>query len=234
MAQSDIKAEALVSDLNAGECNVSASGDVENTVLLDDKVEERSRHNAQQPLFRLSPEILATILGFLRDISPINMWSHQPTPEAVVLHRLGWAVTTHVCRRLRNVALDCSELWSTIQYTGIATSFTRECLQRSRNATINVIVSELWDDEPGAQFLNLFRSSHVVSRIQSLKIDTLLSSFLETILPYPWPQLESLEMDCNDMSDGRAVLTLPLRCADSKAPRFDKPVSHTTQLSLEL
>lgn len=78
----------------------------------------QSRHNAASLIGRLPPELLSHIFGMLSYIWP------------------RWIRVTHVCRHWREVALDCTGLWSRITFSH--SDFTQVKLARSKRHPLTV------------------------------------------------------------------------------------------------
>ncbi|TEB37109.1 hypothetical protein FA13DRAFT_1614958, partial [Coprinellus micaceus] len=72
----------------------------------------QGRHNAASLIGRLPPELLSHIFGMLS-----YTWTR-------------WIRVTHVCRHWREVALDCTSLWSRITFSH--NDFTQAKLARSK------------------------------------------------------------------------------------------------------
>ncbi|KAG5645143.1 hypothetical protein DXG03_006860 [Asterophora parasitica] len=87
----------------------------------------RRRHNNLSLIFRLPPEILAVIFELVR------------VPQYT--GNLRWIGTvSHICSRLRHVALQCPSLWSDIPFN--YREWAQEMLARSKMAPLNVIVRD--------------------------------------------------------------------------------------------
>ncbi|KZV69942.1 hypothetical protein PENSPDRAFT_463691 [Peniophora sp. CONT] len=93
-----------------------------------------ARRNAlRSPIHSLPPEILAMIFDYLADdavngYEEENDWywplfpepppNHEPPFERCYTERLGWILVTHVCRALRNAALNHASLWARVRVNG--------------------------------------------------------------------------------------------------------------------
>lgn len=196
-------------------------------MLQDVMLEDLMLQNAKQPILTLSVELLGLILSHLREIWPMGVRLGSPLFSTVIPRRLGWVVATHVCRRIRSIALLYSELWSTVDYRVLGERWARECFQRSRDAPINLDLTYQYryelESHPGIHsFPNLLQNSRHASRIRTAKIgpSSLVLSFLTAIFPHPWSRIESLNINCYDISDRRMVLPLPLCSIGVTAPRL--------------
>ncbi|KAI0045068.1 hypothetical protein FA95DRAFT_1607995 [Auriscalpium vulgare] len=77
----------------------------------DARLARHQQHNANLPVTRLPPEILAIVFTHL---SNINHPQLHCTVDYERFCRLGWVAVTHVCMRWRQVALQCPRLWADI------------------------------------------------------------------------------------------------------------------------
>ncbi len=103
-------------------------------------LEECSRHNESQPFPKLLPELLVQIIVHLRIIDPFLLPA-QSVDELRASHSstIGWVRITHVCRRLRHVALASGELWSDILCRPGCTRWLPDWLHRLGGAPVNFL-----------------------------------------------------------------------------------------------
>ncbi|KAF8066613.1 hypothetical protein FPV67DRAFT_1781145 [Lyophyllum atratum] len=83
----------------------------------------KRRHNELSVIFRLPPEILATV--FRCTIEPSELE-----------YRLRWFRVSHVCSHWRRVALECPSLWSDIPFS--CPRWAEEMLARSKMAPLTI------------------------------------------------------------------------------------------------
>lgn len=147
----------------------------------------KSHRNTLIPISRLLPEILCRIFDFARPTERMG-----GVPSSLV-------ALTHVCRSWRNLAIDCSTLWTDIAITSIP--WTDEMLRRSRmsNMTIRATIAEFIVSEK--QLCSHLRNLRValthMARIKELSIKghptcCIRVQPLLADLPVSAPVLESL------------------------------------------
>ncbi|KAG1887827.1 hypothetical protein F4604DRAFT_1570521 [Suillus subluteus] len=94
-----------------------------------------SRKNTLTSIFSLPPEILVTIFTYIVEEENSKIYTGIP--------RRGGAPTpmivTHVCRHLRQVALECPSLWTFIDC--LSAPWVPIMLERSKQAALVVIYS---------------------------------------------------------------------------------------------
>ncbi|TFK80716.1 hypothetical protein K466DRAFT_605101 [Polyporus arcularius HHB13444] len=103
----------------------------------------RGRMNQLSSIDRFPPEVLAAIFDFVR----LPKWHEDTDRELPPDHRSLIAIT-HVCRRWRTVALDCSSLW-----TGIVacSSSAQPFAERSHGAPVDISVAVIRGQLPKTQ-----------------------------------------------------------------------------------
>lgn len=89
----------------------------------------RSVRNALLPVFRLPVEVLSSIFTYLLE-TPKDLFTTPRSRDVL------WA--THVCRHWRQVALDCSALWTRIQVQCTHPDWTAEMLRRSKRSSVSL------------------------------------------------------------------------------------------------
>ncbi|VDB90277.1 unnamed protein product [Peniophora sp. CBMAI 1063] len=170
----------------------------------------RRRRNALSPSSRLYPEILAHILGYLRELSPFNKSYIKGT--GLVLD-IGWVMATHVCSYWRTVAMQNSWLWSRITFC-LGERWVTEFLRRASVGRLDLSyasryqssrVETVVNERPGV-FNRILEDAG--DRIQSL---TVVGSFkLDETYPALYPTFMSTPNACID--------TLVLRSVSSSTP----------------
>ena len=142
----------------------------------------RSQKNTFSLIFRLPPEILASI--FIQCAR-----SHQRNQRGIP----DWVNVSYVCRHWRDVALNCSTLWSFLFAS--SQSWTDELLARSKTAPLKVRVDS--DYPKPSQELNLLEKvAPQTGRIQDLRL-RLTRREAERILSLfssPAPLLQTLQI----------------------------------------
>lgn len=94
--------------------------------LEDEIMALKGCHNAVTPACRLPPEVLANTFMILSDI--VRSY-----------HGHSWFRVTQVCRHWRSIALDCTSLWSNLQF--VNPKFAEYMLRHSRAAPLTVCFS---------------------------------------------------------------------------------------------
>lgn len=90
----------------------------------------RTQRNTFSLISRLPPEILASIFTHCARIHQQNRYPGYRVPD--------WVNVSHVCRHWRDVALNCSTLWSFLFVS--SQRWTDELLARSKTAPLKVLV----------------------------------------------------------------------------------------------
>lgn len=156
-----------------------------------------------QHLLSLPSEILAVILMHLSVIAPLCLSDHyNPLYRHLDIHdarvqRLGWMNITHVCARLREIALGMPMLWASLVLAEDSTRWLSEVLHRSGDQPLTLSLHKSF----GRSKFNhrervcaiLTEPSHL-SRVKSVTISDLHGwrPFARTLLTQPAPQLEDL------------------------------------------
>ncbi|TEB20498.1 hypothetical protein FA13DRAFT_1742821 [Coprinellus micaceus] len=86
----------------------------------------KSAWNSLVPVARLPPEVLGTTFLIQRYAAPPAGWGLN-----------GWLYLTHVCRHWRNTAMECAELWTTLDCTKNL-DLAEMMFHRSKNAPLSV------------------------------------------------------------------------------------------------
>ncbi|KAG1887832.1 hypothetical protein F4604DRAFT_2038492, partial [Suillus subluteus] len=153
----------------------------------------RSRKNTLVSIFSLPPEILVTIFTYIVEEENFKIYTGMP--------RHGGAPTpmivTHVCRHLRQVALECPSLWTFIDMDCLSAPWVPIMLERSKQAALVVIYSA-----PSAQeYWPLVQLLSQLPRIKVLKLCT-FSVDVDRILGYlssqPAPLLQTFKYEVHD------------------------------------
>ncbi|PPQ99856.1 hypothetical protein CVT24_009607 [Panaeolus cyanescens] len=96
------------------------------------------RNQTSSAIYRLSPDILATIFEYLAIESPTTYSITQEDSQSPQgpKHRvnLNWATVSHVCHLFRSVALDCATLWTSLDLT--SPKWTELQLRRCKGANL--------------------------------------------------------------------------------------------------
>ncbi|KZV76246.1 hypothetical protein PENSPDRAFT_552457, partial [Peniophora sp. CONT] len=100
----------------------------------------RSTINALSPICKLPSEVLTHIFALLSEIFPPT--SRKPNGFGLARRTflstgpgetmLGWVFVLHVCRRWREVAVECSSLWANIEVI-LGASWAKRFLKLSRS-----------------------------------------------------------------------------------------------------
>ncbi|KAJ3555151.1 hypothetical protein NM688_g2732 [Phlebia brevispora] len=91
----------------------------------------RRERNALTPTCRLPPEVLAMIFVWVVDVQPLGEPHDFTVPR--IKH---WYPLLHVCRRWRDVALECPVLWNRVDVTNPC--WTTEMLRLSKKAPLTL------------------------------------------------------------------------------------------------
>ncbi|KAI0045658.1 hypothetical protein FA95DRAFT_1479596, partial [Auriscalpium vulgare] len=94
-----------------------------------------TRRNALSLSCRIPPEVLATIFAFCRDDSVEDAERLPVHSESRLDSHRNWIRITHVCRRWRDVALDCSSLWWDVDLA-YGPDWMEEIITRAKNTPI--------------------------------------------------------------------------------------------------
>ncbi|KAI0812245.1 hypothetical protein BC629DRAFT_1471428 [Irpex lacteus] len=221
------------------------NGDGENTPgspVLVMTPEEATRHNASQPILKLSPEILGLIILYLRTIDPF------PSPQALehassstpssdpgfVVIGLGWVYITHVCRQLRYAALGYGELWDELLCTPGCTRWITEWLERSGGFPLALTLKPLASKK---RFRTRTTEDQVICKILEKTPENLsrLRSVLVTLTPRtlgllrplftrPAPNLSEIDIDIRGKVGCHYAIPTPWFAAE--------PLPHLTRLVL--
>ncbi|KAI0818607.1 hypothetical protein BC629DRAFT_1463150 [Irpex lacteus] len=152
-----------------------------------------------QHLLSLPSEILAVILTHLSAISPLclsDIYRHLDIHDARV-QRLGWMNITHVCARLRNIALGMPMLWASLVLAEDSTRWLSDVLHRSGDQPLTLSLHKAFGrykfDHRKKAYAALTEPCHL-SRVKSVIISDLHGwrPFARTLLTQPAPQLEDL------------------------------------------
>ncbi|KAI0093482.1 hypothetical protein BDY19DRAFT_923981 [Irpex rosettiformis] len=174
----------------------------------DDDYDELSQHNASQPMLRLSNEVLGIIFELLREISPLRLSYPKDSltkEDRLVAYRLGWVGATHVCRRMRQVALLYPALWSKVVVRGSCIQWLPEVLQRSREMPIEFDLFSSTEDR--GEVLATLLQPTVMSRVKSLFTrDNHWLPVLRVLLNNPAPHLENLDLTLEESYRMKAML----------------------------
>ncbi|KAI0093483.1 hypothetical protein BDY19DRAFT_923983 [Irpex rosettiformis] len=184
----------------------------------NDDYDALAQRNASQPMLRLSNEVLGIIFEFLRELSPLRLgypkdsWTKE---DRLVAYRLGWAGATHVCRRMRQVALLYPALWSEVVVRGSCIQWLPEVLQRSRDMPIEFSLFSSTEDR--GEVLATLLQPTVMSRVKSLFTrDNHWLPVLQVLLNNPAPHLENLDLTLEESY--RMGAMLPEELFSSCAP----------------
>ncbi|KAF8066614.1 hypothetical protein FPV67DRAFT_1495703 [Lyophyllum atratum] len=173
----------------------------------------KRRHNELSLIFRLPPEILATIFRFLTVASEFDF------------RRLRWFRVSHVCSHWRRVALECPSLWSDIPFS--CPRWAEEMLARSKMAPLT-IKAMFGGEYPRLRSSAAFREATFktalsqLSRIRHLSLnqshgETRAFRELARSLDSPAPLLETFEIHFTSTSDEN---TLPQDLFSGVSPRL--------------
>ncbi|TDL22615.1 hypothetical protein BD410DRAFT_788439 [Rickenella mellea] len=144
------------------------------------KVEEylanlKSQRNTFSSIYKLPPEVIAHILRRVRT------------------NRLSlWLSVTHVCRHWRQVALDCSSLWTTVN---LSEQEAKAFLERSRSALLTVRARRSGQAD-NKNVISLLCDN--LSRIRELRLDAGRYSWhsesfdINTVFSVPAPFMEKI------------------------------------------
>ncbi|KAI0262706.1 hypothetical protein BC834DRAFT_1034276 [Gloeopeniophorella convolvens] len=139
----------------------------------------KARRNDLLPIFRLSVEMLSCILAFL---------VHQEPPGSQH-QRLGWIAVTHVCHRLRQVAIDNPALWGNIAFA-LGSMWATEMFSRARTAPLDIFLSRTVGLDNLAVLPNY--QSHI--RTLYLELPPEAREYASQVLITSAPVLESLTL----------------------------------------
>lgn len=190
---------------------------------------ERARHNALQPLLFLNNEILSMFLLYLARSSPLCLFrvAERSVSQVSLAHRrLGWVNITHVCRRLRDVALGYPVLWTMAQISEHSASWLSELLRRSGSLPIQVEVRFVPVPTRNSQAVEdacaIMMDAHRLQRIGSFSIKSRAVAWrrlLRVLLNDPASRLSKL--DIHILSTNR-IFALPDPCFAADAPHLRK------------
>ncbi|GLB40946.1 hypothetical protein LshimejAT787_0901610 [Lyophyllum shimeji] len=151
----------------------------------------QQRHNALSIVYRLPPELLASIFKFV-------------AADETDVSKLRWVSVSHVCSRWRRTALDSPDLWSNIPFGN--PPWAAEMLARSKKALLTIEV--MWGDGPGevsqkqapvvqpilAEALTQLSRVKILSLTQGRHWSHENFTDLTTLLDNPGPLLETLKI----------------------------------------
>ncbi|KAF5320091.1 hypothetical protein D9611_010318 [Ephemerocybe angulata] len=135
----------------------------EHRTLIQRRVEElkdeicalNSLHNSLSPINRLPPEVLSDI---------IIQGSSESRKEGVL-----WIRLSHICKRWREVALDCAALWSDISF--LKPALTSVMLSRTKSTPLTVHIDTAYCQATPRTYDALSGILSSSDRLQCLTID---------------------------------------------------------------
>ncbi|KAF4610859.1 hypothetical protein D9613_007047 [Agrocybe pediades] len=150
------------------------------------------RNNSFAPISRLAPEVLCTIFYHLMNIpGPARIIGNLSPLQRSDLH---WIQVTHVCHAWREIALNCSSLWTRPPFN-LSDRWAAEMLQRSKSTTIYVDIDYASDRPPKLDIALAALSQ--MQRIYGLRvISPDVDTFKKLVerLPESAPELELLTL----------------------------------------
>ncbi|KAI0322075.1 hypothetical protein OF83DRAFT_1167864 [Amylostereum chailletii] len=138
----------------------------------------RRRKNANQPVERLFPEILAAIFTFHSYNQP-NFYDCGGPIESGRSYspNLGWIKVTHVSHPWREVALSCPSLWWNVTCS-LGPEWTKRFISRSKSVPIRLDIwaprRSTWEDRYYLAYANLHRA-HTITLCDNVRPDFLCS-----------------------------------------------------------
>ncbi|TFY60734.1 hypothetical protein EVG20_g7316 [Dentipellis fragilis] len=145
-----------------------------------------ARRNGTLPIYRLPSELIAQVFKKLAAIQ-------KPGNHTGVL-RLGWIVVTHVCQHWRNIALQHTNLWTTIS-SGLGSQWMEEMLARSASLPLDIQFEARQADEVYSLTENFHRAAHLHLIVEDPKD-------MRNFLRCPAPLLETCNLSGNGHSYG--------------------------------
>ncbi|EKM51923.1 uncharacterized protein PHACADRAFT_101677 [Phanerochaete carnosa HHB-10118-sp] len=146
----------------------------------------------------------------LNELTPIGRLPSEMLAETFLHRSAGWSTgdqswieVSHVCHRWREIALDCPALWGHI-YTHTS-AWTRELLLRSKQAALDVIISE--NDEINREDI-IHLLVHHLHRMRSINWGLYYNPLDGSDLPRVAPFLRSVTLH-NDELDEYGPSTTP-------------------------
>lgn len=174
----------------------------------------RRERNALTPACRLPPEVLSMILVWVTDAEPLAEPVDFTAPRIK-----DWYPILHVCKRWREVALECAILWNRIDAT--SPLWTQEMLRLSKKASLS-LKAEGYSTH--SRIMDTCKSVLAHSdRLSTLH----LSGFRECLFALctglkQAPKLRSLVLrHCHWLADVNA-LELPETFLETGAPRLER------------
>ncbi len=189
-----------------------------------------SSDSARTNLLSLPNETLALILLHLSKLAPacpspsrlvvlrdLKCRIEQPFPKGSV-GRIGWIVATHVCSRLRSIALGLPRLWASIIVAGYPMRWLSDILQRSGSQGLSLYLPSAYSDwtlkttiqkDDTAYMAVLSQPCHLwrVKHVTCTGLRHWLP-FVSHFLSNPAPQLESLRLGPHGPPDVREITTV--------------------------
>ncbi|KAI0045653.1 hypothetical protein FA95DRAFT_1680321 [Auriscalpium vulgare] len=179
-----------------------------------------TRRNALFLSCRIPPEVLTIIFAFCRDdsVEDVELTNHSKSLDS---HR-NWIRITHVCRRWRDVALNCSSLWWDVNLA-YGPDWMEEIITRAKNTPI-IFRRESPDFFVTDRLLDVVRSR--LPRMKGLRWkggnmlreDSAERTFWR-LLADPAPILVALELNASILS---SPVSLPDNLFAGTAPRLQR------------
>lgn len=142
----------------------------------------KRERNGLQPTQNIPAEVLVHIFAVLQDA--YMKGPAEDVPNELLSFTAWVSVATHTCSYWRQVSIDASTLWCTIQLNKTPYAWVAELLRRSRGSTLTVSYrtdddSDLAGEDP-EDFLALWKVLKCFDRIGDLKLS--LSAGTESLL----------------------------------------------------
>ncbi|KAH9855802.1 hypothetical protein C2E23DRAFT_551252 [Lenzites betulinus] len=182
--------------------------------LADTRLDALAQINTRRPLLCLPTEILQIILSLIPDaIVTGSKWTLRPIWHMDVKETAMLLPVSRTCKRLREVALGCPALWTSI--AADSQPISKMSLQRSRNLPLKCLLQKIIsrrrsddddDEDPPPMVVEVPESS----RIRELQVFTNSTDFLSQLSTCSLPALESLSVQLLDRSPLMSTPTIML------------------------
>ncbi|EIM80201.1 uncharacterized protein STEHIDRAFT_172849 [Stereum hirsutum FP-91666 SS1] len=154
----------------------------------------RSARNSLRPIARLAPETLAYCFLLLRSQEVQTFLGPKPNHDPTGIQ--GLLAITHVCRRWRDVAIDCKALWRHLD-TSCGSKWFNTML--SRAGSLPLVVSAEYAHEPDLSIIRWSIAPNI-NRIESLSLSAPFGNALTkclACLPRELPTLKELKVEAS-------------------------------------
>jgi hypothetical protein len=139
--------------MTAAELNTRTSASDVDISIRPENVEIKRQRNARTPIYRLPPEILATVFTQVQ-----HEFDYAPRARRFIFN-YAWTRVTLVCHHFYHVAVATPTLWTLVDFAQKSREWTDLCIRRSADVSLCIAVSDadhvdLWNRSESAYLLN--------------------------------------------------------------------------------